>query len=177
MSSPSKIVTFDRTASVRRLAIVLERVSPSQAAMRIFIYLQIGEEGRAIADSLGEFAFRLRMFFDRIAASSLFTRSRSELHSARFARPHELASLISHTLTDTEALLLGVWNGNRPVSVKPSLSRPELGNLAVVARTAFVIIARSPPVIVRIRLRLHTSAKPPSCPVLPRSSLSTALPP
>ena len=113
----------------------MERVSPSQAAMRIFIYLQIGEEGRAIADSLGEFAFRLRMFFDRIAASSLFTRSRSELHSARFARPHELASLISHTLTDTEALLLGVWNGNRPVSVKPSLSRPALGNLAVVART------------------------------------------
>ena len=30
---------------------------------------------------------------------------------------------------------LGVWNGNRPVSVRPTLTRPELGNLAVVART------------------------------------------
>ena len=32
-------------------------------------------------------------------------------------------------------MLLSVWNGNRPISVRPTLSRPELGNLAIVART------------------------------------------
>ena len=75
------------------------------------------------------------MFFDRVASSPLFRRSDHGLHAARFARPYELAPLISHTLTDNEALLLGVWNGNRPISVRPTLSRSELGNLAAVART------------------------------------------
>ena len=85
--------------------------------------------------SLGELAFRTAMFLDRVTSSPLFKRSDQGLHGARFARPHELAPLITHTLTDAETLLLGVWDGNRPVSVRSTPTRPELGNLAVVNRT------------------------------------------
>jgi hypothetical protein len=85
--------------------------------------------------SVGEFTLRTQIFFDQVTSSPPFRRANHGLHSARFARPYELAPLISHTLTDTEALHLGVWDGNRPISVRPTLTRPELGNLAVVART------------------------------------------
>ena len=85
--------------------------------------------------SPGELAFHTRMFIDRVASSPLFRRADHGLHGARFAHPHELAPLISHALTDGQNLLLGVWDGNRPVSVRPTPHRPELGNLAVVART------------------------------------------
>ena len=85
--------------------------------------------------SPGEFVFNTSLFFDRVASSPLFKKSDQGLHGARFARAHELAPLISHALTDSEALLLGVWEGNRPLSVRPTPARPELGNLAVVART------------------------------------------
>ena len=75
------------------------------------------------------------MFFDRIAKSPLFRRADHSLHGARFAYPHELEQLIAPALVDGNSLLLGVWGNKRPLRVAPQPTRPELGNLGVVART------------------------------------------
>jgi type IV secretory pathway TraG/TraD family ATPase VirD4 len=75
------------------------------------------------------------MFLDRLFSSSLFNRTSHGLHAARFAHLHELEPLIAKSLTDAESLLLGVWDGSRPIIVRGEAHRPELGNVAVVART------------------------------------------
>jgi hypothetical protein len=53
-----------------------------------------------------------------------------ELHNARFALPHELTPLTSHTL-DEQALLLGRTHLGGLYRVAPSPKRPELGNMLV----------------------------------------------
>jgi type IV secretion system protein VirD4 len=55
-----------------------------------------------------------------------------QLHHARFALPHELQSLTSHTL-DEEALLLGRSYLGGIYRVKGTSRRPELGNMLVCA--------------------------------------------
>lgn len=66
-------------------------------------------------------------------ASSL-TASRRKLHSARFARLYELDGL-ARAPSAAPHLLLGVTHLNQTLSVKPTRTRRELGNLLVVAPT------------------------------------------
>src|SRR5918912_2856725 len=54
------------------------------------------------------------------------------LHHARFARPHELQPLISHSL-DEEALLIGRTHLGGIYRVRKTPKRRELGNMLVVA--------------------------------------------
>ena len=54
------------------------------------------------------------------------------LHHARFARPHELTSIVSHSL-DEEALLIGRTHLGGIYRVRKSPKRRELGNMMVVA--------------------------------------------
>jgi len=63
---------------------------------------------------------------------STLTASSGGLHHARFALPHELASITSHTL-DEEALLLGRTYLGGIYRVKGTQRRPELGNMLVCA--------------------------------------------
>ena len=63
---------------------------------------------------------------------STLTASSGGLHHARFALPHELASITSHTL-DEEALLLGRTHLGGIYRVKGTQRRPELGNMLVCA--------------------------------------------
>jgi type IV secretion system protein VirD4 len=58
--------------------------------------------------------------------------SAGELHHARFARPHELTSITSHTVHE-EALLLGRTHLGGIYRVTGTPMRPELGNLLVCA--------------------------------------------
>src|SRR5205823_7280943 len=58
--------------------------------------------------------------------------STNELHHARFALPHELQSLTSHTL-DEDALLLGRTHLGGIYRVTPTPQRRELGNMLVCA--------------------------------------------
>ena len=55
-----------------------------------------------------------------------------KLHHARFAHPHELQPLISHTLDET-ALLLGTTRLGGIYRVTPTQKRRELGNMLVCA--------------------------------------------
>jgi type IV secretion system protein VirD4 len=72
------------------------------------------------------------VFFNRLIAFLLSSR---QLHNARFARIDELDSL-SSPLKDTEtSLLLGVNQFNHVLSVRPTKTRSELGNLLIVAPT------------------------------------------
>jgi type IV secretion system protein VirD4 len=66
------------------------------------------------------------------AASSLSQEPR--LHTARFARLHELQGLLSPGLRDA-GLLLGRGPLNHVLRVRPRPGRPELGNMLVVAPT------------------------------------------
>src|SRR5215211_2356751 len=67
-----------------------------------------------------------------------------ELHHARFALPHELKTLTSHTL-DEEALLLGRTHLGGIYRVKATPKRRELGNMLVCAppRSGKSILAMS----------------------------------
>src|SRR5919205_716608 len=56
----------------------------------------------------------------------------TKLHHARFAHPHELQPLISHTLDET-ALLLGTTRLGGIYRVTPTQKRRELGNMLVCA--------------------------------------------
>jgi type IV secretion system protein VirD4 len=71
----------------------------------------------------------LNSLFSRLA--SLRGEARM-LHHARFARPHELHPLITHSL-DEEALLLGRTHLGGIYRVKKTPNRRELGNMLVVA--------------------------------------------
>jgi type IV secretion system protein VirD4 len=75
--------------------------------------------------------YNLAILFDK-----LLTSNDKHLHNARFARPHELQSLESHLIGESEAsLLLGVSRFNRFLHVRPTKTRRELGNLLAVAPT------------------------------------------
>jgi hypothetical protein len=85
-----------------------------------------------IAVSIQRLLYVLVVLFNRIFAS--FSHDR-QLHNARFARLDELTSL-SSPLQDVEtSLLLGVNHFNHVLSVRPTKTRSELGNLLIVAPT------------------------------------------
>jgi hypothetical protein len=75
------------------------------------------------------FLTNFNIFMSRL---STFTAPSGGLHHARFALPHELATLTSHTL-DGEALLLGRTHLGGIYRVKGTAKRPELGNMLVCA--------------------------------------------
>ena len=77
---------------------------------------------RQILDNVNIFMSRL---------SSLRGEARA-LHHARFARPHELQSLITHSL-DEEALLIGRTHLGGIYRVRKTPNRRELGNMMVIA--------------------------------------------
>ncbi len=86
--------------------------------------------GRA-GDFLKQDFFGLIVLFNRI--SSFFQHSQS-LHTAHFARLHELIDLLTDRFDET-GLLLGVSHFNRMLRVHPTPTRRELGNVLVVAPT------------------------------------------
>jgi type IV secretion system protein VirD4 len=76
--------------------------------------------------------YELAVFFNRLIAFLLTSR---KLHNARFARLDEQDSL-SSPLQDTDtSLLLGVNHFHQVLSVRPTKTRSELGNLLIVAPT------------------------------------------
>ncbi len=77
------------------------------------------------------FLYRTYVFFNRIFA---FFYANKQLYIARYARPHELKSLVSPTL-DKSSLLLGKILFNHFLHVRSTKTRRELGNLLVVAPT------------------------------------------
>jgi type IV secretion system protein VirD4 len=78
--------------------------------------------------------YHLRVFLSRVSA---FFSHVDHLHHARFARPHELDSLLTPSLpTGGEtSLLLGVGHFNQVLCVRPTKTRRELGNFLAVAPT------------------------------------------
>ena len=64
-----------------------------------------------------------------------FFSGHTKLHSARFARIHELISLVISELTPGTGLLLGTTLFGHALSVRPTKQRRELGNLLAVAST------------------------------------------
>lgn len=85
-----------------------------------------------IVSNVQRFLYGFVLFFNRIIAS--FSHDK-QLHNARFAHPHELSSLLSNELQTETSLLLGVSHFNQALSVRPTETRRELGNLLVVAPT------------------------------------------
>jgi type IV secretion system protein VirD4 len=75
--------------------------------------------------------YHLRVFLSRVSA---FFSHVDHLHHARFARLHELNKLSTNTFDET-SLLLGVNQFNHILSVRPTKTRRELGNLLAVAPT------------------------------------------
>jgi hypothetical protein len=60
--------------------------------------------------------------------------SHRQLHTARFALPHELSAFLS-PLKDELSLLIGVGSFTQVFRVRPTKARRELGNMLVVAPT------------------------------------------
>jgi hypothetical protein len=76
--------------------------------------------------------YTLAGFFKKLSAFLLTSR---KLHNARFARIDELTSLSSPLKDVDTSLLLGVTQFNHVLSVRPTKTRSELGNLLIVAPT------------------------------------------
>ena len=67
--------------------------------------------------------------------TSFFSNSVNTLHTARFARLHEIAPLYHHSLEDLQtALLLGRGSYNQIACVRPSKKQRELSNILICAR-------------------------------------------
>ena len=75
------------------------------------------------------------MFFDRLSHSPLFSRGKESLYNSRYAYPYELLPLIGQGLSDAASLLLGILDHQTILRVTAQPKRPELNNLAVLART------------------------------------------
>jgi type IV secretion system protein VirD4 len=84
---------------------------------------------------------RLKRFFYHLAvlhsrATAFFSYDHHKLHASRFARLHELSDLLSNNFEEVKAgLILGIGQFNNIVSVRPTSTRRELGNLLVCARS------------------------------------------
>jgi type IV secretion system protein VirD4 len=78
---------------------------------------------------MNDIFYHISLFIDRFLTSS-----ETHLHTARFARLHETASL-STTEFDNEGLLLGLSKFGRLLQVRSTPTRRELGNVLVVAPT------------------------------------------
>jgi type IV secretion system protein VirD4 len=66
--------------------------------------------------------------------ASFFSRN-TNLHTARFARLHELTDLLSTSLEPDTSLLLGAHHLDHVLRVKPQSTRREPGNLLIAAPT------------------------------------------
>jgi type IV secretion system protein VirD4 len=87
----------------------------------------------ALNSTLNSSLYNLIISISRI--TSFFSNSHNGLHTARFARLHEIAPLLHHNLEDLEtALLLGLATCNQIACVRPTKTRRELGNVLVCAR-------------------------------------------
>lgn len=86
-----------------------------------------------LAGTIKEALFVILVLLTRIGA--FFSRTAVKLHSARFARVHELDSLSASVPSTQTSILLGTTHLNRILRVRPSAKRRELGNLLVVAPT------------------------------------------
>src|SRR5215207_8092164 len=75
--------------------------------------------------------FAVVMCISRILA---FFRQSHGLHTARFAQLQELTGLLTPTFDET-SLLLGTGRFNQLLTVRPTKTRTELGNMLVVAPT------------------------------------------
>src|ERR1700730_9061051 len=76
------------------------------------------------------------MGLSRFTHSELFAGSENHIHTARFARPYELQSLIGADPTGRGAsLVIGIGPYGRLLRVRSSPTRRELGNLLVDAPT------------------------------------------
>src|SRR5438876_4988818 len=74
---------------------------------------------------------QLHIFLSRLTA---FFSAEKQLHTARFARLHELTTLLSDTV-DGVSLLLGKSFYNHVLKVQPTKTQKELANLFLVARS------------------------------------------
>jgi type IV secretion system protein VirD4 len=71
----------------------------------------------------------------RISRLTALWQQSAELHTARFAHPHELETLVSERWQSKAGVLLGSSAFNQVLSVRPTTTRRELGNLLVTAPT------------------------------------------
>jgi hypothetical protein len=83
-----------------------------------------------VGDITGEMTAVVNM--SRVASAF---QSGTKLHSSRFARIHELDTLMTGNLGDDTNLLLGTTHLRNVLRVRPIPTRRELGNLLVVAPT------------------------------------------
>ncbi len=87
----------------------------------------------ALKPTLNSFLYNLIISISR--GASIFSNSANALHTASFARLHEIEPLLHHNLEDLEtALLLGRASCNQIACVRPTKTRRELGNILVCAR-------------------------------------------
>jgi type IV secretory pathway TraG/TraD family ATPase VirD4 len=76
--------------------------------------------------------FLIDLFLSRLAA--LFQPVSGALHTARWARLHELVALLDEAPLNS-SLLLGIGNSSRVLQVKSTQTRKELGNLGIIGPT------------------------------------------
>jgi type IV secretion system protein VirD4 len=81
---------------------------------------------------LNSWLIALAVFFTRITA---FFSAGPKLHNARFARLDELSGLLGSALDNAASLIIGEGRLGHVLRVRPTSTRPELGNLLVVAPT------------------------------------------
>ena len=80
---------------------------------------------------LGQLCYRIVVWWSQLYGVFSFAK---QLHTARFARIHELHGLLSNMLDSTPSLLLGS-RFNQTLCVRSRKTRKELGNVLVVAPT------------------------------------------
>jgi type IV secretion system protein VirD4 len=81
---------------------------------------------------LKRIVFVFVVFLNRLMA---FFAPQRQLHNARFAYIHELTSLFNYQFNRKTSLLLGETHFSHVLSVRPTSTRRELGNMLVVAPT------------------------------------------
>jgi Type IV secretory system Conjugative DNA transfer len=79
--------------------------------------------------------FEHRHEYSGISRIASAFQSGHKLHSSRFARIHELTTLMTDKLSTDTSLLLGTTHLGNVLRVRPIRTRRELGNLLVVAPT------------------------------------------
>lgn len=85
-----------------------------------------------IAAGFGQLLSQTAVSISRIAS---YFRTGKALHSARFARHHELSDLLIPTGDNEPSLLLAESHFNQILRVRPTRTRRELGNMLICAPT------------------------------------------
>jgi type IV secretion system protein VirD4 len=84
---------------------------------------------------MGAIASTLRRASSLLSRINAFLPKQPQLYSDRFANPHEVDPLVSHTWQQEAGLLVGVSSFNHVLSVRATPKRRELGNVLVSALT------------------------------------------